>query len=513
MIRKMSSNPRPFSGRRPTASAFRLVCVWAGLQIGLALPGVHDVWAEEATLPPPKLSNTTLTLESVFTQLETGHPLLMKSLAGKVLASGKLLKALGQFEPKLVNDWELERLVKSGSTKNVGFNDTFIELRHPWGIKGFAGFRAGIGDVEVADLGINTTNQPLLGIVVPLLRGFITNPAHGELKKSSLADKQAGLEIQQTRQDLYLGAATQYWNWAAAWNKKAIREKAVGVAQERMNQLSELADAGSLARFDVIDANGEIQRRKEILIRAKRKVEQEQYKLALFLWEGDSLIVPDSMSAPDFFSPQDIPPPGSLDQDKQRAIATRPEIHQVNLEAEFNQIDLEVAENDLLPDLEVMAEPTRKPGEFVLGLGYRFGVQFSMPFLQKKARGEILQIQGKTEQLKQLQRYRIQQVSMDVANAHSSMKRARERIQVLQKAVDFSRELKEGELERFKLGATSLLIVNIRERDVLKATEAWIDALADYQKAVALYHWATGRYVAGYNSSPEKPKEKDVPSD
>lgn len=477
-----------------------------------ALLETRNAWPEE-TVPSSRDSSKVLTLGSVLTQLEAGHPLLMKSMAGKVLASGKLLKALGQFEPKLVNDWELERLVKDGATKNVGFNDTFIELRHPWGIKGFAGFRAGIGDVEVADLGINTTNQPLLGIVVPLLRGFITNPAHGELKKSSLADKQASLEIQQTRQDLYLGAATQYWNWAAAWNKEVIQEKAVGVAQERLGQLTELANAGSLARFDVIDANNEIQRRKEKLIRAKRKVEQEQYKLALFLWEGDSLAVPDSLSAPDFFSLQQNSPRGSLNQDKQRAITTRPEIQLVDLEAEFNHIDLEVAENDLLPDLEVMAEPTRKPGEFVLGLGYRFGVQLSMPFLQKKARGEILQIQGKTEQLKQLQRYRIQQVAMDVANAHSSMQRARERIEVLQKAMDFSRELKEGELERFKLGATSLLIVNIRERDVLKATEAWIDALADYWKAVALYHWATGQYVNGSKPSPEKPQGKDESSD
>lgn len=499
--------------RAKTIPGLRKFQVFAVLLFSLILLGTSCVWAEETAAPSPESSHSTLTLESVFSKLESGHPLLMKSMAGKVLASGKLLKALGKFEPKLVNDWELERLVKDGSTKNVGFNDTFIELRHPWGIKGFAGFRAGIGDVEVADLGIDTTNQPLLGIVVPLLRGFITNPASGELKKSSLADKQAGLEIQQTRQDLYLGAATQYWNWAAEWNKRAIREQAVGVAEERKNQLEELASAGSLARFDVIDANNEIQRRKETLIRAKRKVEQEQYKLALFLWEGDSLIVPDTTRAPDFFSLDPGPPAGMPEEDRQRALETRPEIHLVDLEAEFNQIDLDVAENDLLSDLEVMAEPTRKPGEFVLGLGYRFGVQFSMPFLQKRARGEILQIQGKTEQLKQLRRYRVQQVAMDVANAHSSMKRARERIEVLHKAMEFSQDLKEGELERFQLGATSLLIVNIRERDVLKATEAWIDALADFQKASALYHWATGQYTNGSNTLAEIADAKDVLND
>ncbi|MGP0591625.1 hypothetical protein ACTRXD_03675 [Nitrospira sp. T9] len=41
---------------------------------------------------------------------------------------------MGAFEPTLVNDWELERLVKDGQTKSVGFNDTLIQARHPWGI-------------------------------------------------------------------------------------------------------------------------------------------------------------------------------------------------------------------------------------------------------------------------------------------------------------------------------------------------------------------------------------------
>lgn len=167
------------------------------------LIGCHMVpaWAEEPARQSSKETpRSILTLKEVLEQVEEGHPLLQGSQTQKIVASGKLLKALGTFEPKLVNDWELERLAGGAdTTTSVGFNDTFLEFRHPWGVKGFAGFRAGIGDVKVADLGINSSNQPLLGIVFPLLRGLVTNPAHAELKKSELATKQAQLEIQQTR--------------------------------------------------------------------------------------------------------------------------------------------------------------------------------------------------------------------------------------------------------------------------------------------------------------------------
>lgn len=456
------------------------------------------LWAkDDVPTFPYESPNSLLTLQSVFERLEKEHPLLKRSQANITLARGRVLKALGKFDPNLVNDWELERLVKDGSTKNVGFNDTFVELRHPWGIKGFAGFRAGIGDVEVADLGINTSNTPLLGIVFPLLRGFITNPASGELKKSSLAEEQANLEIQQTRQDLYLGAATQYWNWVAAWKVKDVQKRSVKVAEDRLKLLSRQAKEGARPEFDVIDATREVQWRQNKLIKAKRIVDKEEYKLALFLWKDNELMVPSKRKVPAFPKINSKQWLNSLEKIKQEAAEVRPEVQLIKLEAEFNNIDLDVAENNMLPDLSLEAQPTRKPGEFVLGLGYRFGVQLSIPLFQREAKGDIMRIKGKSHQLKLLKDYRQKQIAMDIANARSAIFRAEESLLVLEKGLDLAKKLEEGERTRFKLGATNLLVVNLRERSVLEANESWITGMADYQKAVALYQWAIGKWVDG----------------
>ena len=465
--------------------------------IGIVVLIAHSViplWAQDST-PPPTIEDTftpILTLQSVLTRVEQNHPLLRGSQTERMVASGKLLTALGKFEPNLVNDWELERLVKDGKTTSVGFNDTLVELRHPWGIQGFAGFRAGIGDVEVADLGVNTSNQPLLGIVFPLLRGFITNPAHAELQKSTLAEKQAELEIQQARQDVYLGAATQYWSWVAARKLRELQEKAVVVAENRASQLASQAKAGARAQFDAIEANQEVQRRRERLIRAHRQLDQEEYKLALFLWENGEVVMPEKWKSPPFPSVRPSQELGLAEQDKQRAMEIRPEVQLVHLEAEFNHIDLEVANNNFLPNLTIEAAPSRKPEDFVLGLGYKFGAQLSFPFLQREARGDELQMKGKAQRLKLLQRYRLQQISMDVANAQSAITRAQERTQVAKQAFQLAKKLEKGERTRFKLGATTLLFVNLRERNVLQSAEGWITAMADYQKALALHQWSIG---------------------
>ena len=443
-------------------------------------------------------TGSTLSLDKVLDLVEEGHPLLNGSRTEKLRARGRLLKALGAFEPAFVNDWELERLVSDGKTKSVGFNDTVLEVRHPWGISGFAGFRAGLGDVEIADLSVGENNQPLLGIALPLLRGFMINPEHAELKKSKLADKQANLEIQQTRQDLYLGAATQFWSWVATWKSTQLRERALKVAKVRFAQLSKQAKNGAVAPFDVTDANQEVQRRLENFIRAKRGAEKEQIKLALFLWKDNNPLNLTDTVPPHFPGNTATIAFEQIGTDKQQAIQWRPEVALVQLEAERNNIDLDLANNNFLPSLQADAEPSRKPGEFVLGLGYRFGVTFRFPFLQKGAQGEALQMEGKAKQLKFLQQYRIQQVSLDVENAYSAVKRTKERIAASQEALNLARELQKGERTRFKLGATTLVLVNLRERNVVKAAIDLIRAQADYFKALALYNWATGKWVKDF---------------
>ena len=446
---------------------------------------------------PPVL---ILSVERVLEMVEEGHPLLNGSRTEKMRAKGQLLKALGAFEPAFVNDWELERRVSNGQTESVGFNDTLFEVRHPWGIQGFAGFRWGLGPVEVADLAVNETNQPLLGIALPLLRGFRTNPEHAELKKSRLADRQALLEIDQTRQDLYLGAATQFWNWVASWKSVELRQQALRVATVRYRQLSKQAQAGAVAPFDVTEANQELQRRLNNVLAAKRNVEQEQIKLALFLWKENTPLDLTHYGPPDFTPIGSGIPPEQIELDKLDAIQWRPEPALVELEAERNHIDLDVAKNNLLPELQADAEPTRKPGEFVLGLGYRFGAMFKFPFLQQGARGEALQIEGKGKKLKFLQQYRIQQVALDVDNAYSAMDRARQRVTVSNQALELARQLEKGERKRFKLGATSLIFVNLRERNVVKAGTDLIKAQAEYFKAQALHRWATGAWVKELSS-------------
>ncbi|ULA62213.1 MAG: TolC family protein [Nitrospira sp.] len=439
-----------------------------------------------------------LSIDEIHAWIDRSHPLLKGAGTEKVMARGRMLKALGAFEPVLVNDTEIERFVSKDKlgTQSVGFNDTLIEARSPMGFRYSAGVRQAIGDAKIPDLSFGNGNQQvLLGGFFPLLKGLMVNPEKAELQRSELADPRADVRIAQTRQDLFLAAATQFWDWVAAVRYVDVQRKALKVAEDRYKQVEGRAKAGAVAPLDVVEANQEVQRRREVSIAAQRLVEQEQFKLSMFLWENNVPTMPSLDRVPDFPAQMLSPTPDAVKAHKVQAKAERPEIREIGLEAKMNDIDLELAKNNLLPSLDAEAAPARAPEKFVLGLGYRFGLELRIPILQRRSRGEVLEAQGKADRFVMVRQFREQQVVVDVDNALSAIERAKERMEAAVQSLRLAKTLEEGERFRFGLGATSVLFVNLRERNSVDSEAQVIRAKADYQKAQALYQWAIGAWA------------------
>jgi len=467
-----------------------------------------SLWAAPPSEPAggKALPSIPLSLEELHAWIDRSHPLLKGAGTEKVMARGKMLKALGAFEPTLVNDTEVERFISSSNpqagTQTVGFNDTLVEARHPWGFRGSAGFRQAIGDAKIPDLSFGNGNQQLLlGGFFPLLRGLMTNPENAELQRSELADPRADVKISQTRQDLFLAAASQFWDWVAATKYVDVQKRALSVAEDRYKQVEGRAKAGAVAPLDVVEAGQEVQRRREVAIAAQRTVEQEQFRLSMFLWDNGAPTLPPADRVPEFPAQAFSPTTETVKTHKLQAKQERPEIKEIDIEAKVNNIDLALAKNNLLPSLDAEAAPARAPEKFVLGLGYRFGVELRIPILQRRSRGEVLEAQAQADKLVLVQKFREQQVVVDVDNALSAIDRAKERMEAAAQSLRLAKTLEDGERFRFGLGATSVLFVNLRERNTVDSEIQVIRAKADYQKALALYQWAIGAWAKSHPSA------------
>ncbi len=476
---------------------------------------VHD----SSALKAQSVRTEPLTISEVLARIELTHPLLRATGLERMEARAKILKALGAWEPLFKNTTQVNRIqiwnfLYPNNMTTGGFNDTKLELGHPWGFRVTGGLRNGFGDISTTGdpggatgllpheagtvgfvpdpLGFYPLQQMIFGGEFHLLRGFMMNDEYADFQKAELAGPQAEVHVAQKRQDLYLAGAVQYWDWQVAVKQAEVQKRTLAVAEERLIQMQGLAKGGKAAPLDVIEANQEVQNRREAAIAAQRKVEYEQYKLSLFLWEGGEPVTPRPEWAPEFQGETPLPTAEEIAAFKMAAKEDRPEVRNLYIEAKMNNIDLKLAKNYLLPTFDFNGGRMEAPADWIVGVGYRYGTQFAMPLFQRQGRGMVMAAEADQQQLVLKQLYTEQQVSIDVDNWLSAIVRARDRVKAATEALRMAKTLEEGERTRFNMGASSVLFVNLRERNVVNTAYQLYRAQADYAVSRGGMLWAKG---------------------
>ncbi|WHZ28017.1 MAG: hypothetical protein OJF51_002815 [Nitrospira sp.] len=462
---------------------------------------VHD----SSALKAQSARTEPLTISEVLARIELTHPLLRATGVERMEARAKILKALGAWEPIFRNETEAGRyqswnFLAVELEATGGFNDTTLEMGHPWGFTMKGGIRNGFGDrytqnatTFIPDLNLfYAQQQALFGGSAHLLRGFMMNEEYADFQKAELAGPQAEIAVAQKRQDLYLAGAVQYWDWQVAVKQNEVQQRTLAVAEERLTQIEGQAKRGLSSPLDVIEANKEVQRRREAAIAAQRKVEYEQYKLSLFLWQDGEPVTPRPEWAPEFQGETPLPTKEEVAAYKVEAKEDRPEVRELYIEAKMNNIDIKLAKNHLLPKFDFRGGQMPFALDWLVGIGYRFEADFEMPLFQRKGRGEVMYAEADQQQLVMKQLYTEQQVSVDVDNWLSAQVRARDRVKAATEALRLAKTLEEGERTRFNMGASTVLFVNVRERNVVEQAYQLYRAQADYAISKGGMLWAKG---------------------
>jgi outer membrane protein TolC len=473
--------------------------------IVLPVTALAEPVSEGGTVRFQPMRTEPLTIGEVLARIELTHPLLRATGVERTQARAKILKALGAWEPKFHNFTEVDRyqnwnFLSVIHEHTAGYNDSKLEVGHPWGFSIHGGIRNGFGDrlfhnlaAVIPDVKLYYPQQQMiLGGSFKLLRGFMMNDEYAEFQKAELAGPRAEVAVAQKRQDLYLAGAIQYWDWQVAVKQAEVRQQNLAVAEARAAQIEGLAKAGKVSPLDVVEVGQEVQRRREAAIAAQRQVEYEQYNLSLFLWENGEPVAPRPEWAPEFQGETPLPTEEDIAAAKVSAKEDRPEVRALYIDAMMNNIDIKLAKNYLLPKFNFEGGRMETPGDWTVGVGYRFATHFAMPIFQREGRGKVMYAEADQQQLVLKQLYTEQQVSVDVDNWFSAIVRARDRVKAATEAYRLAKTLEEGERKRFDLGATSILFVNMREQNAVEAAYELYRAQYDYVLARGGLLWARG---------------------
>jgi outer membrane protein TolC len=155
-----------------------------------------------------------------------------------------------------------------------------------------------------------------------------------------------------------------------------------------------------------------------------------------------------------------------------------------------------LARNQVLPrlDLRVFSyndygtgDPKREDPEVKAGL------RIEIPLATRTQQGRIDYFESRQKKLEFTETFLRERIRTDVQDALNALDVAKSRVEVVAQEVRASEELARGELERFNMGDSNLIFVNLREQNAADAKVREVEALQDYQKAFVAFEATLAR--------------------
>jgi hypothetical protein len=453
------------------------------------------VEAEAVDLPDsaenaPALMDVAVSIHNTF-------PLLEAALQQNVIAAGDQLAAWGAFDTKL------KGLSESGP---LGFYETY---RNSFGVNQplygggevFGGYRVGRGDFQpwYKERETNAGGEFKAGIRVPLARNREIDARRAELWRKSYERQRVVPEIQAKLIKFVRDGSIIYWDWVAAGLKVRISERALKLAQRRNDAIRTFVELGRLDPPEKTDNDRSIASREAKLADLRRKLQQTAIKLSLFYrtLEGQPLVLEDSTQG--VFPVPSLPTQPQLLQDLASAVASRPELADIDAQLRQVRVDLAEAQNNLQPlldaqivgseDMGAPASSKRDKSQFELEAAFIF----EMPVQFRKALGSRQKAIGKFQKISAERRFVVDKIRADVQAAFAALVNAFEQLEQAGEARALAEELAENERKLFLAERSDLFQIALREQIAVEAAEAEVDALLTYFIAKAEYDAALAR--------------------
>jgi outer membrane protein TolC len=394
-------------------------------------------------------------------------------------------------------------LVAGGTTYPSGYYEGrsgFATLDRPfqnWGGNAYAGYRLSSG--YLPDYNKDRTGsdgEVVLGFKVPLLREGTIDRRRANLWKSQIDRELADPFILRQHLDFIRAGTIAYFNWLSTGQRLRLAEELLRVARERDEAIATQVKNGAAAPIVQVDNQRLVVSREIGVIQAQRRFEAAAIELSLFHRDGKAApILAPRTQLPDDFPAHPAPSTSSHVRDIELANNNRPEIRRIQLSMQKTVIDLRLAGNDTLPNLDFSAK-----------LGHALSdqlpknldrteaetrLEFRLPLERRDARGRQDVARAEISRLELDSTFAKNRIAAEVRDSHSALVAAHHALLKTRLNVDLARRLEEAENEKIRQGAADLLALQIREQATFDAQVLEVDALNEYFRAQANYHAAT----------------------
>ncbi len=340
-----------------------------------------------------------------------------------------------------------------------------------------------------------------------LLSGFGTKSNATALIVARNGAKAADYQFQQSVIALVAQVESQYWDVVFARENLENKQASLALAQKQLKENQIRVEVGTLAPIEVTSAEATVAQREQDIIAAEAQLKNAVDALirALYPAEGQ----PAALNASD--EPSVAPMPIDEPAAEQRALDNRVEMKSAQLDLESKKIQEEAASNHKLPQLDLSvgyvgnagnADKLSPVNSDLTGLkypGYNVGLTFSMPIMNKSAKGSLAQARANMRASELNKRDLELGIRLQVRQAYRNLEAAGKGVSAAEKTRVFQQKTLEAEQKKFENGMSTNFFVLQRQNDLDTAKANELQARINYAKAITALEQATGNLLQARN--------------
>jgi outer membrane protein TolC len=494
-------------------------------QVGAAQP--TEGYEVGRALPPsdPNRETITMTLEQALGRaLETNLDIQTARLSPRMQAFS-LQAARAAFTPTFSTSYGYSNSVRQstrqtdGATRTISQSHTLntsIDQPLPWyggslGL-GFNNRRQSTDDVFTT---VNPSYSTTLSLDYsqPLLAGLKTDNQRTALQTQEIQGTITELQLTSRIDNITEQVRQAYWGLRAAIEQIEIQRQSLAQAQQLLADNQVRVRLGTMAQIQVIQAEAQVAGAEQSLLNAEVQWRNQElaFKSLLIAGADDPLLL-------QTINPVDQPVLQDQEVDIQaaieRALSERTDIQEARQERQISELELEVTENNRLPDLNLTAsyslagvggteyERSGLGGAPVLVNrgGYNdainaiagfdvptwnVGLSFSYPLGMRSAKANLARARLQMEQQDLALRSQELAIVTEVTNAGLSVTDTRLQLAAATRSRELSEQSAAAEVTRFNAGAATNFEVVTAQDELTSARLSELRALINHINAIA----------------------------
>ncbi|MEM0938664.1 MAG: TolC family protein [Bacteroidota bacterium] len=451
---------------------------------------------------------TILSLEEVLKMTLAFHPVVKQANLLNQEAEAKMRQARGTLDPKLEVDYQLKDFKE---TEYYNLLTTTLKVPTWIGIDPKVEFNRHEGEfVDFSDRipESNDFEQLTMGVEIPIGKGLFYDERRNAIQRAQAFFQIAQAERTKEINKILLTVIKDYWDWYVFYQQLILLTQAINLSQDLFDRTLIDYEFGEAAVVDTLLAKINLQKRTVDFRKTQADYELAKLNLAKHFWTEDLIpleiqpnVIPDSVS---LFQ---TPLASRLKNDIDFAMENHPEINKLEGKRDQLSADERWAKESLKPQLDFSYSFIDAPlnadfdgNSIDFGENYKLGLDFSLPILQRKARGKLqqtrLKIQSNDFELARRQLI----IKNDVIGRFTQSIAFEDLLEQYLGVSNNYRRLLEAEIINLQNGETDLFKLNIQQDKYIEAQTDYYDAFIKWEKSKAEYNYITGVSLLGLSS-------------